>query len=200
MNSFNREKKVGIDLDEVLAETIDYILEYNQYKLGDKIIRKEDITDYYIHRIFDHIDLEYAKKWFWGGLWSDKKNLAIRPVLGAKEILKEMKKNDYKLSIITARRQDLFWEYTIKRVKKYFSQTFEDIIFADHLTENEKSKSSICRENGITHMIEDNFYYAKELAENGIQTQLIEKPWNRHIKEEHENIIKIKSWGEINIF
>ena len=38
--------------------------------------------------------------------------------------------------------------------------------------------------------------YALELAENGIKTYILEKPWNRDREEEHENLIRIKEWEE----
>jgi uncharacterized HAD superfamily protein len=47
-------------------------------------------------------------------------------------------------------------------------------------------------------MIEDNPDYALDLAENGILTYLLEKPWNKFRKETHKNLIKVKTWEEID--
>ncbi|HEY6437006.1 MAG TPA: hypothetical protein VIY47_10470 [Ignavibacteriaceae bacterium] len=44
----NMTKIIGIDLDEVLAETLDKILEDNNYILAGKEVSREDILDYYI--------------------------------------------------------------------------------------------------------------------------------------------------------
>lgn len=47
-------------------------------------------------------------------------------------------------------------------------------------------------------MVEDNMDYAFELAQNGIKTFLLEKPWNKGRKEEHKNLIRVKNWNEIS--
>jgi uncharacterized HAD superfamily protein len=73
-------KKIGIDLDEVLSESIEYMLEYNNHQIGRISVRKEDIKDYYIHHTFD-IDLDYSTNWFWKPMTHDKKKLEIQPIV-----------------------------------------------------------------------------------------------------------------------
>ena len=64
-------------------------------------------------------------------------------------------------------------------------------------SKEEKTKSQICIENNIEHMVEDNIDYALDLANNWIKTFLIEKPWNSSREEVHPNMIRVKSWDEI---
>lgn len=59
-----------------------------------------------------------------------------------------------------------------------------------------KSKSEICGELGISIFIEDNSSYALDCAKKGIKVLLLDKPWNKNY-EKHPNIIKVNSWEEI---
>ena len=189
---------IWIDLDEVLAESITYILQYHKNKINGKTVNIEDIKNYYIYEIFD-ISKDDAIQWFREPTLHDINKLEIKPVQWAKKKLEELKNKWYILKIITARRLDLFWEYTHKWINKYFPEFFDEIIFANYFSENQKNKSEICGENNIEHMIEDNFHYAKELAEQWIKTYLLEKPWNDHISAKHKNIRKVKDWSNITI-
>ncbi len=193
------KKIIWVDLDEVLAETVDYCLVYNDYKIWTKKISKEEIIDYYIHNIDGcNLSLENSINWFRIPMLSDK-NLEIKPVDWALEVLKKLKAKWYSLKIVTARISDLFWEYTKKWLEKYYPNLFDEIIYANHFTNDDKTKSELCNENDIFVMIEDNFDYALELAQNWIKTYLLEKPWNKNILDTHKNIIKVKCWDLINI-
>lgn len=193
------EKIIWVDLDEVLAELMDYLLEHYDYKLWWKKIKRDDILDYYVHKIVEYdLTIEQGISWFRQWLFSDQDNLNIKPVIWAIDKLTEHKNNWYIFKIITARNEDLFLEYTKKWVNKHFPNIFDDIIFCNHFSKHEKTKSEICKENWIFHMVEDNYEYALELAENWIITYLIEKPWNKNRIKNHKNIIKVKSWDEIN--
>jgi len=191
-------KVIGVDMDEVLAELVDYALEHHDYKISWKIIKRENIIDYYIHKLVDYdLSLEQALDWFRDALFSDNDNLSMKPVLWAMDKIKEHIDLWYSFKIVTARNWDLFWDYTRKWINKHYPNIFEEIIFANHFSKEEKTKSQICIENNIAHMVEDNIDYALDLANNWIKTFLIEKPWNSSRKEVHPNIIRVKSWDEI---
>lgn len=44
-------KIIAVDLDEVLSETIDQVLEVNNYQVNGMKITKEDVSSYYFHEI-----------------------------------------------------------------------------------------------------------------------------------------------------
>lgn len=130
----------------------------------------------------------------------DLEKLEIMPVLWAKDRLQEIKSNWFGLMIITARREDLFKNYTEKWLSKHYNWIFDDIIYANHFhKEKSRDKSEICIELWITEIIEDNFDYALDLANKWIKAHLIEKPWNNWQNINHENIIRVKNWWEIII-
>ena len=41
----------GIDLDEVLFETMDGLLDFHNHQINGIHVTREDITDYHIHKI-----------------------------------------------------------------------------------------------------------------------------------------------------
>nr|MDD3720157.1 hypothetical protein [Candidatus Gracilibacteria bacterium] len=58
-----KKKIIGVDLDEVLAETLDRCLEYNNYMIGNLKISKDNVRDYYLHKKYE-INLEDSVEWF----------------------------------------------------------------------------------------------------------------------------------------
>jgi len=58
-------------------------------------------------------------------------------------------------------------EYTQKWVEKHYPSIFENILFANHkFTSKDITKSELCKQHNIEMMVEDNFDYALDLAEN----------------------------------
>lgn len=130
-------------------------------------------------------------------------DLKIKVVSGAKEKIQELKDKWYTLKIVSARPEDVEI-YSKSWLEKHFKDIFHSIHFANHFNytwseKKKRTKSEICKELWIKIMVEDIFDYALDLAENWIYTFLLEKPWNKHITLEHENIKRIKHWSEINI-
>lgn len=191
-------KIIWVDLDEVLSELLDHILEYNNNMIWKQAINRNEVTDYYVHRM-DNVDitLEEAIVWFREPMFQDIGKNKIAVVKWSKEKLLELKNDWNKLIVLTARAENVMWNYTREWINTHFSEIFSDIIFADHFEEKHREKSEICIDEWISYMVEDNYDYANELAENWIKTYLIEKPWNNWQENYHENIIKVKSWNEI---
>lgn len=71
----------GVDLDEVLFNTIDAILAFHDYKINGMTITKDDITNYHIYNIQKFgISKEYAIRRFQSFLDSDQVD-KITPVI-----------------------------------------------------------------------------------------------------------------------
>jgi len=200
MGMQEKNKIIWVDLDEVLSETLDYLLEYNKYMIWPHPIKREEVKDYYIHRM-DHIDISIEKsiEWFTKPMVNDIEKKQISPILWSKEKLLKLKEEWYSLVIITARTEDVFWEYTKKWIEYYFNWIFDDIIFANHFHKKSKEKHEICTEMWIWIMIEDNYDYAMWLSKAWVKTYLLEKPWNNWQEDYHENIVRIMSWDDLKI-
>lgn len=192
-------KIIWIDLDEVLAESINFILGYHNYQIAGTPLIREDIVDYYIYNITKFwVSKEQAIEWFRVAMLWDN-NLEIIPVLWALENLSSHKNKWYSFKIVTARQSEILSDYTQKWVEKHYPSIFENILFANHkFTSKDIAKSELCKLHNIETMVEDNPTYALELAENWIFTFLLEKPWNKDFLLEHPNLKKVKSWKEIS--
>jgi len=189
--------KIWVDLDEVLAETIEKLLKDNNYKLWNKFLKKEDIRSYYIYEMEElWLNKEQTIELFRKVLFEDKK-YKIKPVEWALEKLIEWRNKWYDLEIITAR-NNILKDYTFTWVEKNFPNIFSDIHFVGHFTPDHTPKSVVCKNIWVDIMIEDNFEYAKDVANCWIKTFLIEKPWNKDLWES-KNIVRVKSWDEIEI-
>ena len=190
------EKTIGIDLDEVLSETIDGALKFHNHQINWIPASRNDISTYYLRDIDKFwMTKEEWIKYFRSFLDEAQRSDDISPVKWAKEWLEKLKQEWWKIIIVTARKSEIK-DLTIHRLKQHFLWLWDGILFANHFSKDEVSKSQLCKQQGIYIMIEDNLEYAIDLATAGIQTYLLDKPWNKkYEKELYPNIIKV-SWRE----
>lgn len=192
------KKIIGVDMDEVLSETLDDALKYNKYMFNGIPIKRKDVLNYYIHQMPKYAaDDIYAKRWF-DNLLASKKANNLKPVTWAKRKLMELKKKWYSLVVVTARSEE-FKDMTWKRMRDHFPWIFDDMVFANHLTKNSVSKVDLCKNLWIHIMIEDNLYYATELAQAWIKVYLFDKPRNKEYNPRIKNIVKVKWRKDINL-
>lgn len=192
-------KILWVDLDEVLAETIDEVLKYHNYSINNMSITKNDISDYYLSNINKYnINRQQAINFFSEILTTSARE-NILPVQWAKEKLETLHKQWWKINIVTARREEIA-DYTHKWLDKYYPNLIDNILFANHFSDKEVPKSNLCLQKGIDYMIEDNLDFALELAQFGIKVYLLDKPWNRHYNSLiHLWVTKVYSRSEINL-
>ncbi len=190
------EKIIGIDLDEVLSETIDGVLKFHNHIINGIPASKNDISAYYLRDVDKFwMTKEEWMKYFRRFLDEAQRSEDIFPVEWAKEWLEKLRQEWWKIIIVTARRIEIK-DFTIHRLNEHFLWLWDEILFANHFSQNEISKSELCKQHGIHIMVEDNFEYAIDLATAGIKTYLLDKPWNqKYEKWIYPNIIKV-SWRE----
>jgi len=191
------DKILWVDLDEVLAETVDEVLKHNNYMIKWQAIYKDDISDYYLSNMSKYnLVKEDAVDFFWSALRSPNRE-NILPVKWAKEKLIELKDNWRKIVVVTARREEIS-EYTKSWLNRFYDWLIDDILFANHFSENEVPKSTLCKKNWIKIMVEDNLDFAMELASFWVKVYLLDKPWNRHYNPLiHLWVQKVNNWSEI---
>lgn len=182
-------KKIGIDMDEVLAETFKSLLEKEKWVISWIKLKYENIYDSYLPNI-PGIEKNEAWRVFENNYFTDFDVLKILPVKYAKNILEILKKIWVEVHIITARSHE-FEEYSKKWLEKHFWWLYENMHFAAHYTDKHKEKSEICHELWISHFIEDNHKYCTELSIAGVETFLLNKPWNIHLPDENHKITRL---------
>ena len=185
--------KIGIDMDEVIAEFLLSFLDFHNEQYGTNLTKDQ----------FESYHLWHA----WGGTKEDAiekvhafhkthhfKNIV--PVDDAKRVILLLKEK-HDLFVITSR-QDAVAEETKVWIQAHFPQTFSDVHFTNHFSKNgsEKRKGDICDRIDIDVMIEDSLDYAKECVRPNRRVFLLDRPWNRS-QELSEGIIRVHSWNEI---
>jgi uncharacterized HAD superfamily protein len=181
--------KIGIDIDEVIAEFLESFLDFYNLKYNGNF-KKEDFKDYKFEEIL-------------GGT-PDKTNELIqehgycgeiRLVEGALAAVNELSRK-HELIVLTAR-HPMFKDKTEDFLAQHFGNIFSQILYTGEVFQKYgTTKSDLCRELGIDIIIEDNKLFSKECAEKGIRVLLFDKPWNQ-VYEEHKNINRVKNWKEI---
>lgn len=112
------------------------------------------------------------------------------------QTLKDAKKT---LIALTGRADDAK-EVTTSLIETHFPWQIGTILLSNHdVPEKKKPKSQVAKENGIWLMIEDNIHYAIELAQNGVPTILLTRPWNQDAMiPDGLPIFRLGSWEEIS--
>jgi len=184
--------KIGIDIDEVVVEFIKPFLEFYNGKKNTSYVF-HDITNYDFDTILN-INREEAVALVMD-FYEDKLFDSSGFIEGAREAISKLAENN-ELLFITARPASISHK-TESFFKKYFPNlNFK--IFHGLEYHNKKSlpKKEICLEKGVSLMVEDNRKTAMEISQSGITCFLLERPWNIG-GEEHENLVRVKSWEEI---
>ena len=183
--------KIGIDIDEVMVQTIVGLLEYIKNKRNADF-SFEEVTDYHLWNTKIHETKEESVYEFEEYM---KSSLFENPLFvdGAKEAVIKLNEK-YRIYFITARPL-IFQNKTIDFFERHFPNNNFEFIFSGGVHEG-KSKGEICKELGIDIMIEDNHAYLLGCVEKGVKGFLLEKPWNKE-REEHERIICVKDWNEL---
>lgn len=171
---------IGVDCDEVLAESIKCILEHEPLK--NKNISFNDITSYYLRDI--------KKFWLTKEEWIDiffsffdsPEYFKTKAVNWAYEKLKEIKKSGHKLAVVTAR-DEKFKKQTIEWVNQHFPEIFDDFLFMNQFSEKEISKGELCKNFWIELLIDDNITNIENVNKEGIPWILLRKPRNTNAKE-----------------
>ncbi len=189
----DKKTKMGVDLDEVLA---DFIPELNNFYnfFYDTKFKIQNYKDY---------DLEKT----WGG---DRKRAVkivkdfykseffykIKPVPYSQKALEVLSKNSEFIAI-TARPAYL-QEATEYWIKKFFPEKIKKVFYTgQYVLQSPLSKLDICLKEDVGIIIEDNLQTSLECAKKGIKSFLLDKPWNQNGSEETNNLVRVKNWKSL---
>lgn len=96
---------IGIDIDDVLSETVDFALAYHKGEIKGKKLKRNQISDYWLPGIpgFEFLTKEESALFFIEALTSPQALDGLHPVAGAYETLKKWKALGHEFCAITAR-------------------------------------------------------------------------------------------------
>lgn len=110
----------------------------------------------------------------------------VQPIAGGPEAIRKLKRQ-HEIHIVTARDS----KYAVEATQKWLIRhaiPYDSLTFAS-------DKLPVCSELNIDFIVEDKGETARQFAENGIKTILIDYPWNREFS--HENIFRVYDWSQV---
>ncbi|MBI1968664.1 hypothetical protein HYS49_02030 [Candidatus Woesearchaeota archaeon] len=184
---------IGVDLDEVLADSLPALLQYHNSTYGTSLT-KDLFTSYHFWETWGGTREEAIRK-----VYDFHKTLffrSIKPVEGSQEAISSLQKNN-KLFVITSRQRDIA-EATEKWILHHFLDAFSGVHFTNEysLTGVPTTKAKICEELGVSLMIEDSLDYAIDCVTSQRIVLLFDRLWNKS-SELPDGIYRVHSWKQI---
>lgn len=175
--------RIGIDIDDVIAETSVSIKEFIE-----KYDTTDDISKYMVEIMRAHFSTKVVKDFF------DKYSLAIiknaKVKSHASEVLSRLINAGNELYMITSRGEQKF-KGSENFTLEYFKTNnipYTKILF------NSFEKASICKENQIDVMVDDSAKHCMEIQEEGMHSILFTSDVNKEI---NVPITRVNDWLEL---
>jgi excinuclease UvrABC ATPase subunit len=179
-NGENKKFNIGVELDDVLTDSfefsdIDYTQIHNWDFKNSLGIKPKELRKKYLNNLKENI-------------------FNFTPNKQAKDSLIKLKEEGHKIYLITSREKE-FYEDTLKWIDNNFEKKFfEQLIFVKKT--NSKTKSSIAKDYELDFLIDDQKDEIKESISIKTTYLLLDKPWNRNIKDTQRRI-RFTTWNKI---
>ncbi len=186
--------KIGIDLDNILAEIISPLTEFHN-KTYNTSYSFPDYKQYELDITWNCTEKESIERVF--AFYKSPFFSRIKPVTGSREVIDYLSQK-YDLCIITSR-PHIVEKETTRWINKYFPKKFKGIYHTNQFSKLgsvRKQKSEVCKAIGASILIEDCLEFALESASHGITTYLIDKPWNQS-KTLPQNVTRVFGWEDL---
>lgn len=194
-----QNKKIAIDIDDVISSTVPNLLAFFKNH-HDIHIDYDDFHDYRLHQTSHFIEKNINQNRtheMWNEFFDSKYAEDMEIIPWSKENILKLKKEWYDITLITAR-----WESLRPHTEKWLNKNipeinFKNIFFTWKCDWEWMKKSEVCLKYSIWYMIEDNAENCIDLAKNWIKSYLITRPWNKNVDITDTNIKRVSSWQEI---
>ena len=182
--------RIGVDIDNVLANFDDYLLE--EFLKHDKTLRNKGIInkDVYITRGMFDWTKEELNSFYKENIERIAMNLKVME--GAKKYIDKLKEDGNKIFIITGRNNGDY-SNPFRMTKKWLKKNkinYDKLIFTNAYEDNSKTKA--CLKYNVDIMIEDSARICYDLVANNIKTLIMDTPYNKNSK-----INRVHNWKEI---
>ena len=177
--------KIGIDIDDTMADTFDYLMPYiaEFFNIDIKYLKDKNISYSTFPKEMKERELEFARKYY------DKviPSTPFKPKVA--EYIDKIRNLGHKIIVITARDKTLYtdeYKTTIKELKN------NDIHYDKLICDFDKVK--VCKNEKIDLFIDDSISNCNKVNELGIETILFNSKSNINTKT---NLYRIDNWKEI---
>src|SRR3989344_1731882 len=181
--------KVGVDFDDVLLDCNTSLALFHNSRYGTSYERK-DIRSWHLEHTWGCTRQEAiarVKEWY-----HSPEHLQSTLIPGALEAVTELAQS-HELHLITSRPAQVK-DLTQILLERHFAGRFAGHHFTSHFEPGAGSKADVCRNLGISLLIEDSLMHANDVAANGVTVLLLDSPWNQEVVS--GNIIRIFSWRD----
>jgi 5'(3')-deoxyribonucleotidase len=189
---------IAVDIDDVLAHHAEAIVAYSNKTFGPG----HSLDNYTEHwAAFWNVDLQETQKRAHEYHLTDDM-AGYRAHDTAFDVLEKLKKN-YRLIIVTARRQQVV-SITKDWIKKYFPGVFDDIYHIgiwDVIKDDshQLTKADLCVELGVSYLIDDQIKHCNAAAAAGIEAVLFgDYPWQGD--EVNTKVHRCHDWPAVERF
>lgn len=188
-------RKIGIDMDDVLVNFVDALIRYSNETFGTQL-KREQVWNFSFQEI-------------WGGTLEERIERVNRffetPYFENIQIIE----GAVEATSLLASYGDLFnitsrplfvKEKTERLVNKFFKDKFKGIYHSsNHYSKAEnsgKTKVQLCKELGVSVLIDDSLDYCLQCAREGIRALLFgDYPWNQN-GQLPKGVVRVKNWKE----
>jgi len=182
---------IALDIDEVLADTVNEVVEHYNRNFGSNFRRD---------------DFRTCNFWeTWGGTreetvgilydFMNERGDDILPKKGAVNGVRKLSEK-HKLISITSRQND-FEEQTRRWLERNFDGLIKEVYFTNAYAKRGEAfkKSVFVREKGVELIVEDHFDYACDCVAVGAKVFLLDCPWNQELPP--VGVTRVYSWYDI---
>ncbi|MEA3464385.1 MAG: hypothetical protein U9R14_04940 [Patescibacteria group bacterium] len=183
---------IAIDIDEVLADTLNSYIKYHNNTYNTSLKREQFFT----YNWWEVLQIEFNEGATRFNDFVNKGYFENLPLVkGAKQAVIKLKEN-HNLAIVTSRMGELK-AITKKWINKNFPGCFLKIYHTKSVYDkNAITKHQACLKSRADILIEDDINFASECMNNGIKVLLVDRPWNRDF-EVLTNAVRVHSWDDI---
>jgi uncharacterized HAD superfamily protein len=186
--------KIGIDLDGTLAAYQEELIRFHNKNYGTSCkLKNTKRNDCYDLLGGNMLTRALKLKKFYKQTDSLK---SIKPLKGAVEAVKKLKKDGHDLFIVTSRFRG-FSSGTQKWIDTTFGNgAFSKIIYSNILSSYAtRLKTGKYLRQNPDFVIEDSSHAATKCADRGVSVLLLDYPWNKDAKA--KGITRVRNWNEI---
>lgn len=182
--------KIGVDFDDIVFDFNEELAHFHNHHYGTSYCRA-DVQTWILEDIWGCTRQEATRRlqeWF-----KSQEHNDTRPVKGAQDAVKQLALH-HELHIITAR-PSCTKGVTPAWLDRYFPEQFAGLHMTSHFEHSARSKADVCKELGISLLIDDGLVHARAVAATGTTVLLLDCPWNQ--EEAGKGIIRVYGWDDI---
>lgn len=187
--------RLAIDADEVLWACLECFLGYHNQRFGTGL----RVADFYTYNWWEVIGctrqeaVDRYREFHTSGA-----GYHMVPEEGAFDALSQIRvSHSVAPVVITSRLAELETE-TRHLLARHYPSIFEAVYFTSHFGAQRKTKSEVCREVGVTMLVEDQLAHALDCAAAGIDVLLFgEYAWNKPTEALPSNVVPVATWSDV---